>query len=353
MKTLRFGLVLCFAVSGSGCAIFKAAASGNMKGAAEAAAKEAALMKESGEYGSKQCEPIKTSELSLKEEKAVGSSIGVALAVKGGHFFIDGNTEKDGAKLAEDVEAKQKVMLPDSAKNDLTAYLSVVGRNLARYSERPDIGWTFGVIENETPNAFSAPGGYVFVTTGLLKKMTNEAQLAGVLSHEIAHVTHRHALKAYKSAKHVQCVAALTAGYYGDRSPNVPAALATALKFSKKFKEGGQIDLDAPDDSGFVPWVINKVLEITQLTGNAKEDEFEADATALQLVAFAGYDPAEYEGFLTSLGNQGGGLFEKHPSTTDRVTKLKALREGDLAPFCAGTAKPDISKPFSPLKPQS
>jgi hypothetical protein len=340
-------------VASSGCAIFKSAAGGNLAAAAEAAKKEAILLKESGEYGGAQCEPIKTSELALAEEKAVGSSMGVALAMKGGHFFIDGNTEKNGEDLAKAVEAKQKVVLPDSPKNDLTAYVAIVGRNLARYSERPDIGWTFGVIENEAPNAFSAPGGYVFVTTGLLKKITNEAQLAGVLGHEIGHVSHRHALKAYKSAKHLQCSAALAAGYYADRSPNLPDVLKPALKFSKKFGPGGKIDLDAPDDSGFVPWVINKVLEISQLSGNAKEDEFDADAVALQLVAFAGYDPSEYENFLTSLGSQGGGLFEKHPSTADRVGKLKALREGDLAPFCAGTAKPDVSKPFTPLKPQS
>ena len=70
-------------------------------------------------------------------------------------------------------------------------------------------------------------------------------------------------------------------------------------------------------------------------------------------MAFAGYDPTEYDHFLTSLGSSGGGLFASHPATSERVTKLKALREGDLAPFCNGTAKPDVSKPFSALKPKS
>lgn len=352
MKAMRIVGLLVVANLASGCALFNAAKGGNFAAAAEAAKKEAALLKESGDYAGEKCEPIKNTELSWQEEKAVGSATGVALAMNGGHFFIDGNTEKNGENLAKAVEKKEKVALPDSPKNDLTAYVSIVGRNLARYSSRPEITWTFGVIENETPNAFSAPGGYVFVTTGLLNKMTNEAQLAGVLGHEIGHVVHRHSLKAYKTAKHTQCVAALTAGYYGERSPNVPDPLRPALKFSKKFKEGGAIDLDAPDDDGFVPFVINKVLELVRMFGNEKNDEFQADATALELVAFAGYDATEYEKFLTSLGSQGG-LFTNHPSTEDRVGKLKDLRDGDLSPFCSGVAKPDVAKPFSVLKPKS
>ncbi len=333
----------------SGCAIFKG---GSLKGMAEAAAKEAALMKESGEYGSKECEPIKTRELAWQEERAVGSATVVGLAMSGGHVFIEGMTEKDPETLNKNLAAGSKVSLPDNEKNDLTAYLAVVGRNLTKYSDRPDLPWTFGVIENETPNAFSAPGGYVFVTTGLLNKVTNEAQLAGVLAHEVAHVTHRHQLKTYKTAKHTQCVAALTAGYYAERSPNLPEPLKPALQFSKKFGPGGTVDLDAPDEGGFVPFVIDKVLELARLFGLEHKDEFEADASALQMVAFAGYDTLEYENFLTSLGNQGG-VFTNHPTTADRVTKLKELREGDMAPFCAGTAKPDVSKHFSVLKPKS
>lgn len=345
MNTARIAALTLVAWLSSGCAIFNAAKGGNFAAAAEAAKKEAALMAESKKYGDTECDPIKTSELSWEEERAVGSAVGVGLATKGGHFFIEGMTEKDAEALNKDLS---KAKLPDNARNELTAYLSIVGRNLARFSSRPELPWTFGVIDNATPNAFSAPGGYVFVTTGLLKKITNEAQLAGVLSHEIGHVVHKHSLKRYKDAKFTQCSVALTAGYYADRSSNVPDALREPLKFSKKFEKGGKVNLDAPDDGGFVGFVVKKVLEIMELLGNEKEDEFQADATALELVAFAGYDASEYEKFLTSLGSQGGG-FSKHPSTDDRVKKLKELREGELAPFAVGTAKPDTTKPFAPL----
>lgn len=352
MKMLRIAIFTALAVYGSGCALFKGAVSGNgidPVAAAEEAKRQATLLKEAGDYAGKECEPINTQELSWEEERAVGSAVSVSLAMKGGHFFIDGMGEKDPEVLNADLAAKKKITLTDSAKNDLTAYLSVVGRNLARYSTRPELPWTFGVIDSETANAFSAPGGYVVVTTGLLKKMKNEAQLAGVLGHEIGHVTMRHALKTYKRAKHAQCSAALAAGYYADHSTDIPEALKEPLRFSKKFGPGGKVDLDAPDD-GFVPFVIKKVMELSEMFGNAKEDEFAADQTALALVAFAGYDPAEYEGFLTSLGGQGGG-FSNHPSTSDRVTALKAAREGDeLKPFMVGTAKPDTSKHFAVIK---
>ncbi len=340
---------MALATVGQGCAFLNAAKSGNIAGAADAAQREVALLADSKAYGDRECAPIKTTELSWEEERAVGSAVSVGLATKGGHFFIDGLTEKDPAKLNADLAANKKVELPASAKNDLTAWLSVVGRNLARYSSRPELPWTFGVIENETPNAFSAPGGYVVVTTGLLKKISNEAQLAGVLSHEIAHVVHKHSLKRYKEAKFVQCSVALTAQYYSERSPNIPEQLREPLRFSKRFGPGGKVDLDAPDENGFVAFVVKKVLELMELLGNEKEDEFQADQTALELVAFAGYDPAEYEKFLASLGGQGGG-FSKHPTTTDRVAKLKAAREGDLKPFATGTAKPDVSKALAPLK---
>lgn len=338
-------VVMTFALQG--CALFNNLKSGNLKGAAEAAQKEAQLFADSKKYGDTECAPIKTDELSWEEERAVGSAVGVGLAMNGGHFFIEGMTEKNPETLNADLK---KAKLPDNEKNELTAYLSVTGRNIARFSSRPELPWTFGVIENDTPNAFSAPGGYVIVTTGLLKKITNEAQLAGVLAHEIGHIVHKHSLKRYKQGKFDQCSVALTARYYSERNSNLPEPIRAALKFSNRFGKGGKVDLDAPDEGGFVAFVVKAVLKLMDLLGNETGDEFQADATALELVAFAGYDASEYEKFLTSLGAQGGGLFAKHPSTDDRVAKLKAAREGEMAPFATGTAKPDVAKAFAPLK---
>jgi beta-barrel assembly-enhancing protease len=220
-----------------------------------------------------------------------------------------------------------------------------VGKNLARYSARPDLPWTFAVIKNDTVNAFSAPGGYVVVTTALLKKVTNEAQLAGVLGHEIGHVVHKHSLIKYRDAKHKQCIAANYASYVIDHGgPKTPATEEVA-KYAAKFD--GTVDLDA-SEGGFIKFIMSVVIKLLQ-SGNDQASEFETDKTGLELVAFAGYDASEYEKFLTSLGNQGGGVAASHPTTEDRVAKLKALREGDLAPFATGTAKPDTAKTFEVL----
>jgi len=77
----------------------------------------------------------------------------------------------------------------------LQKYVNSVGRWVASQSERPDLPWHFGVIESDDLNAFAAPGGYVMITKGLYRKMSNEAQLAGVLGHEIGHVVAKHQLK--------------------------------------------------------------------------------------------------------------------------------------------------------------
>ncbi|MHB8873965.1 MAG: M48 family metalloprotease [Myxococcaceae bacterium] len=349
MKALKLSTLALLVVFGPGCALLNAIKSGNpnaIAGAAkEQAEKTARLTKEAVPYAERQCKDVKTKEVGFTEERAIGGAVGVSLISNSGHLFLDGITEKDPAKLNETLAAKKPVALPDNAVNDLTAYVSVVGKNLARYSARPELPWTFAVIRNEAINAFSAPGGYVVVTTALLKKVTNEAQLAGVLGHEIGHVVHKHSLIKYKDAKYKQCLAANTGAYLiQNGGPSSPATDEIAA-YAKKFD--GKMDLDA-EEGKFIKFIMTAVIELLQ-SGNDKEAEFETDKTALELVAFAGYDAAEYEKFLASLGSQGGGLGSSHPSTADRVAKLKALREGELKDFASGTAKPDCSKAFAPV----
>jgi predicted Zn-dependent protease len=89
----------------------------------------------------------------------------------------------------------------------LQKYVNTVGRWVASQSNRPELNWHFGVIESDDINAFSAPGGFVFVTKGLYKRLNNEAELAGVLAHEIAHVSKKHHLELLKKT---QMISALT-----------------------------------------------------------------------------------------------------------------------------------------------
>ncbi|HEY0881952.1 MAG TPA: M48 family metalloprotease, partial [Archangium sp.] len=152
-------------------------------------------------------------------------------------------------------------------------------------------------------------------------------------------------IKRYRTVKADQCAVATSAGYVISKGLQaavnmLPAEARAAAKFADKFEN---FNLDDPNNGEFVVFILDIVGKILEGTANEKDDEFQADATALELVAFAGYDPTEYEKFLTSLG-EGGGAFSKHPATSERTAKLKTLRETDLAPFATGTAKPDLKK---------
>lgn len=83
---------------------------------------------------------------------------------------------------------------------EVTAYVTRVGLLMARHAKRPDLPWTFRILESDDSNAMALPGGFIFVTTGALKAMQNEAQLAGVLGHEVAHVAERHGIDQIKRA---------------------------------------------------------------------------------------------------------------------------------------------------------
>lgn len=285
------------------------------------------------------CEPLQRAETSFAEERAIGAWLSTRLVANTGHLFLDGATEKDPQKLNDELANRKSLALPEGGRNAVSAHVAIVGRNLARYSARPDLPWVFGVLESETAAAFNEPGGYVFVTTGLLKKMTNEAQLAGVLAHEIGHVVHKHGLNRYREVKHQQCVAARFAAYViehgGPRSPATDGMAAFARNFEASF------DLDAADD-GFVAFLMNTMMTLMQL-GHDKESEFQTDRTALELVSFAGYEAQEYERFLAAFAQP------MHPAAADRAAKLTALREGELKDFVHGTAKPDLAKVFGPL----
>jgi predicted Zn-dependent protease len=212
-------------------------------------------------------------------------------------------------------------------------YVQLVGEHIVAGSTRPGIAWTFGIIENDTPNAVSTPGGYVLVTTGLLRLMQNEAQLAGVLGHEIGHVTGRHAILSYAKAKASACNVAVT-GYYlvEAGASNIPGGeeFVKNAKFGKTMKafarpEGVDMDKDKDVDVAFMQWFTNQVINVQNLFGNAEEDEFDADKTAFDLMAAAGYDTKEYDKLIDKIPNSLG-AFSHHPSNSDRIEALQKLR---------------------------
>ena len=94
---------------------------------------------------------------------------------------------------------------------DVQRYVNQVGRWLSLNAERPDLNWRFGVLDSDNINAFATPGGYVFITKGLLVRLKSEAELAGVLGHEIAHVVKKHHLNAIRKTAGMQAGANIIA----------------------------------------------------------------------------------------------------------------------------------------------
>src|SRR5258706_14321020 len=114
--------------------------------------------------------------------------------------------EKDiGAKMSAQIRTEKKVF----ADRTVTDYVSRTGQKIARLSDRPDMAYTFTVIEDKTPNAFAVPGGYIYVHTGLLKMIETPSQLAGVPGHEISHIAARHRLKQRQEGKGFQILSPL------------------------------------------------------------------------------------------------------------------------------------------------
>ncbi|MFZ6872999.1 M48 family metallopeptidase [Undibacterium sp. Di27W] len=189
--------------------------------------------------------------------------------------------------------------------NDVAAqkYVNALGRWLTLQTERPDLPWTFGVLDDDGFNAFATPGGNIFVTRGLLARMHNESELAGVLSHEIAHVLRKHYLTAMKSKAFI--------GIGGD--------LLISNYAKGNFSEFKEMALKAARE------MYSKGLD--------KGDEYEADRIAVVIAARAGYDPYGLPAVLQTLQSQSAQdsnfslLFSTHPSPNDRIDSLdKAMR---------------------------
>jgi predicted Zn-dependent protease len=180
---------------------------------------------------------------------------------------------------------------------ELQRYITLVGQSLADVSDRPELDYHFAVVNSEHPNAFATPGGYVFVSIGLLRTLENEAQLAGVLGHEIAHITHRHALKTLERSKKVAGFGSLTVSMLG-QSPDV---------FDKVIEQAG---------------------EIIFTYGLDKNLEYEADKMGTEYSARLGYNSGGLKKFLQNLEQSLKGkesvFLSTHPSPGDRLTKLSA-----------------------------
>jgi len=197
----------------------------------------------------------------------------------------------------------------------LQRYVNRVGKWVALQGERPALNWSFVVMDSRDVNAFAAPGGYIIVTSGLLESLSSEAELAGVLAHEIAHVDQKHHLKALEANKNISLagdLAVLAGQVYGTGHP-------TRSRHSYRNQK-----------------IAEKLLSATQdlyMQGLRKEDEFDADRRALVLMARAGYSPYAFISVLQRLESIQPNdshlalLFATHPPAAERLIRIAPTLE--------------------------
>lgn len=189
---------------------------------------------------------------------------------------------------------------PALADPSVQRYVNQVGLWVALQSERPELAWRFAVLDDGDVNAFAAPGGYVFVTKGLLLLLDNEAELAAVLGHEASHVVGKHHLHALTKDKRMSALTGLASQKIGGDDPRKREMAAKVLAGVKTLYARG---LD-------------------------KQDEFAADRNGVILAARAGYDPNALVAVVQKLDSLDAGspgvalLFKTHPLPSDRLAQL-------------------------------
>ena len=182
----------------------------------------------------------------------------------------------------------------------LQQYVSAIGMKLARASERPNLPWQFTVVDSPAVNAFALPGGYIYITRGILPFLDDEAQLAGVLGHEIGHVTARHAAQQYTSQTGAGIGLALLSIFVPEARPYQGIAEQAAGLLFLKY---------------------------------GRDDELQADGLGVRYASHSGWTPSGVQGMLTTLtrldkasGSTKGvpNWLSTHPAPADRVQKVDA-----------------------------
>jgi len=215
---------------------------------------------------------------------------------------ITGIDEEDEIEIGRDAAA---VLLGASKPvNDpeLQRYVNRIGRWVVDQTDRAHLPWRFAVLRSDAVNAFATPGGNIFITDGLLHLLNSEAELAAVISHEVAHVIKKHHIKAMSSLN--------TSGLSG------------LIKLASLTKEGRSNQMTTQ--------MVGQVKDM-YLRGLDKDDEFEADSMGTVIASRAGYDPFALMAVLQTLDSldpEDSGLallYKTHPPASDRLDKLEPV----------------------------
>jgi predicted Zn-dependent protease len=190
-----------------------------------------------------------------------------------------------GAQMNDQLQSGE-VQIYDNAQ--VNRYIEQIGRRLAANSDRPDIPYTFQVVDDDAINAFATVGGYVYVNKGLLKIADNEAEVASVLAHEIGHIGGKHLIKQMRQQAWTSGIASV-AGL--DRNTAVNLGVQLVLKLPR-----------------------------------SRQDEFDADTRGLRTLRRTGYAPSAMVSFMQKLQGRSSTptVLSTHPGTSDRIRALQS-----------------------------
>ncbi|MFZ2052677.1 MAG: M48 family metalloprotease [Candidatus Aminicenantales bacterium] len=216
-------------------------------------------------------------------------------------------TEEQEYYIGRSVAALILAQYPAYDNPALTTYINTLGQAIVYSSDRPEIyaGYHFLILDTEEVNALSAPGGFIFISKGLVRRCHNEEMLASILAHEVGHVCAKHGLQAIKKSRLVDAFRVIgqeAARRYG---PEELAELTTAF-------EGA----------------LGDVVETLVVRGYDRKYEYEADGLAVKFDVAVGYSPKGLTDFLQTMVDDssaaaGKGWFKTHPSAEQRIEKVK------------------------------
>nr|AGS52633.1 peptidase, M48 family [uncultured bacterium contig00043] len=201
-----------------------------------------------------------------------------------------------GRAVAANILSSYKVWKSNSA---LTTYLNNICAAITINSPRPDIynGYKVAILDSNEINAFATPGGHILVTRGLINTAKSEDALAGVIAHEVAHIQLQHAVKAIKTSRITQ-----------------------ALIVTGTSAVGAAAGMDVNELTSVFNESVGEIVQTMVNSGYSQTQEFDADNTAMSLMASAGYNPQGLLEMLRSLGTGGGSGFGKtHPTPEQRI----------------------------------
>ena len=255
-------------------------------------------------------------------EQIGGITKGLSIAKKANEVRDLSMTDAEEQQLGQNVSERIRTRYGVVQDASVHRYVSLVGTVMAQLSTRPNLPWTFIVLDTDGVNAFAAPGGYVHITRGALALVKSEAELAGVLGHEIIHITEKHTIRAIQKNKAVQMGASETLS--GSSSLMERAVTATYDNIVEK--------------------------------GFGRGEENESDEKGITLANRAGYAPAGLAGFLTTLKDRNKdatekrGLFASHPEMQERLDRIpKIIASNKLAATATLEARYKKNVTFKPV----